>query len=236
VCSSDLELRAAVDALSRLGRDPVKVIAMTHLAWVLRERGSADQAVDTARAALRTARASGDRFALAYASRGLAGALLATGRSASAERAARRAARLFEQINDPIGAAQSLRVQGEALAMDPTRLVEAEQALTAAAEIFRSRGHSWGLTLVELSLGEAQVRRGLAGAETRLREALRFWTAENVPAMRARTLVALAQVAEGSGDPSAVLLRTEAYELYRSLNAPQAKELALQLGWDDDGR
>ncbi|GIF62263.1 SARP family transcriptional regulator [Asanoa ishikariensis] len=231
---AESELRAAVDGLDRFGRDSVKVIAMTNLAWVLRERGASDEAIDVVRAALRTARGAGDRFALAYASRGLAGALLAADRSALAERTARRAARLFEQINDPIGAAQSLRVQGEALAKDPARLVEAEQAFRAAAEIFRRRGHNWGLTLAELSLGEAQARRGLAGADTRLREVLRFWTAENVPALRARTLVALAQVAEQAGDPSAVLLKTEAYELYRSLKAPQAKELARQLGWDED--
>jgi tetratricopeptide (TPR) repeat protein len=228
------ELRAAIDGLDRAGRVPVKVIAMTHLAWVLRERGAADEAIENVRAALKTARRAGDKFALAYASRGLAGALLAAGQSSSAEQTARRAVRLFEQINDPIGTAQSLRVRGEALANDSARLAEAEQAFAAAAEIFRSRGNTWGLALAELSLGEAQARRGLAGADTRLREVLRFWTDENVPALRARALVALAQVAEHSGDPSAVLLKTEAYELYRSLNAPQAKDLGRQLGWDED--
>jgi tetratricopeptide (TPR) repeat protein len=232
LAESEAELRAAVDGLDRARRDPV--IAMTNLAWVLRERGAGDEAVETARAALRTARRAGDRFGLAYASRGLAGALLAAGRSTSAEQAARRAARLFEQINDPIGAAHSLRTQGEALANDPARLLEAEETFATAAEIFRSRGNRWGLTLAELSIGEAQARRGLAGADTRLREVLRFWTNENVPALRARTLVALAHLAEQADDPSAVLLKTEAYEIYRSLNAPQAKELARQLGWDDD--
>ncbi|GIF77856.1 ATP-binding protein [Asanoa siamensis] len=228
------ELRAAVDDLDRAGRIPVKALAMTHLAWVLRERGAAAEAIETARSALMTARRAADRFALAYASRGLAGALLAAGRSSAAERAARRAVRLFEQIDDPIGAAQSLRTQGEALASDATRLLEAEQTFMAAAEIFRARGHSWGLTLAELSLGEAQARLGRPGADIRLREVLRFWTAEDVPAMRARTLVALAQVAEQAGDPSAVVLRTEAYEIYRRLNAPQVKELARQLGWDEE--
>lgn len=91
-----------------------------------------------------------------------------------------------------------------------------------------------GLALAELSLGEAQARRGHLDADTRLREALKFWTNENVPALRARTLVALAQLAEQADDPSALLLKTEAYELYRSLNAWQAKELARQLGWDED--
>ncbi|MEV4621104.1 helix-turn-helix domain-containing protein [Asanoa sp. NPDC049573] len=228
------ELRAAVDGLDRDGRYPVKVIAMTQLAWVLRQRGAVDEAIETVRAALMTARRGGDTFGLAYASRGLAGALLAAGRNTAAERAARRAVKLFEDIDDPIGAAQSLRTQGEAVAGDPTRLVEAENLFAAAAEVFRSRGHSWGLALAELSLGEAQARRGIAAADVRLRRVLRFWTDENVPALRARTLVALAQVAERAGDPSAVVLRTEAYELYRRLNAPQARELARQLGWDED--
>jgi transcriptional regulator with XRE-family HTH domain/tetratricopeptide (TPR) repeat protein len=227
---AELELRAAAEALGRAGRDDVKAIAMTSLGFVLRQRGDIEGAVQSIQTALGIAQRDGDRFAEAYASRGLAGAHLAAGRVDEAEYAARQAAQLFQQIDDPIGAAQSLRVQGEALARDPHRLVEAERAFEAAANVFRSRGHGWGLALVELSLGETEVRRGAAGAEERLRRALRFWTDEDVPALRARTLVALAAAAERAGDQSAQLLLTEAYELYRSLKAPEATELAQRLG------
>ena len=232
--AAEAQLRAAVDGLAQTDRDPVKVVAMANLSFVLRERGAADEAVKTVQSAMLTARRSGDRFALAYASRGLAGALLAVGRFDRAGRAARQAARLFRDINDPVGAAQSLRTLGEALDRDATRTLEAEEAFTDAAEIFRSRGHHWGLALTELSLGETRARRGDSRADALLRNSLKYWTNENVPALRARTLVALATVAEQADDPSAVLLLTEAYEIYRNLQAPQAQELFHRLGWEDE--
>ncbi|MEV4536600.1 hypothetical protein AB0J82_22720 [Asanoa sp. NPDC049518] len=74
----------------------------------------------------------------------------------------------------------------------------------------------------------AYASRGLASA---LLAVGRASAAERTAALRARTLVALAQIAD---DASAVVLRTEAYEIYRRLNAPQTHELTRQLGWDDD--
>lgn len=231
---AETELRAASEALGRAGRDAVQAIALTSLGFVLRQRGDIEGAVRSIETALAIAQRDDDRFTEAYASRGLAGALLAAGRVDEAEYTARRAAELFQQIDDPIGAAQSLRAMGEALAHDPHRLAEAERAFEAAANVFRNRGHGWGLALAELSLGETEVRRGAPRAQERLRRALRFWTDEHVPALRARTLVALAAVAERAGDPSAQLLLTEAYEVYRSLNAPEATGLARRLGLAGD--
>ncbi|MEV4536213.1 tetratricopeptide repeat protein [Asanoa sp. NPDC049518] len=232
--AAEEQLRSAVENLARTDRDPVTVIAMANLAFVLRQRGAVDEAVTTLQTALLTARRSGDRFALAYASRGLASALLAAGRVDRAGRAARQAARLFRDMNDLAGAAQSLRTLGEALDRDPARALEAEEAFAEAAEIFRGRGHTWGLALTELSLGETRARRQDPRAQALLRSSLRFWTDENVPALRARALVALATVAEQAGDPSAVLLLTEAYELYRGVGAPEAQALVRRLGWDED--
>jgi tetratricopeptide (TPR) repeat protein len=227
---AERELRAAADELRRTGIRPTESRTLTHLGFVMRQRGDAVGAIRTIRAALTIAQACGDLFAQACATRGLAGAQLDDGRTRDAERAARRAAALFERIGDPIGAAQSLRVLGEALACDPNRPDEAEYALASAAMIFRERGHAWGSALVELNLGELEVRRGAPGAAERLRQTLRFWTEEKIPLLQARTLVALAAAAEHDGDPSAGELLRTAYGIYEELKAPQAAELADRLG------
>ncbi len=229
---AETELRAAADELRRTGCLPAEAMARTHLGFVQRQRGDAAGAVLIIRSALATARSCEDEFAQAYATRGLVGALLDNGQAREAEHTARQAVALFERIGDPIGAAQGLRVLGEALASDVDRTSEAEQALASAAVIFRNSGHEWGLALVELSLGEIEVRRGVAGAPDRLRRALRFWTDENIPQLRARTLVALGTAAENAGDPAARDLLLQAYHLYRDMKAPQATELAKRLGKD----
>ncbi len=229
---AETELRTAADELRKAGCLPAEAMARTHLGFVRRQRGDATGAVHIIRAALATARSCEDEFAQAYATRGLVGALLDNGRPHEAEHRARQAVALFERIGDPIGAAQSLRVLGEALASDVDRTSEAEQALASAAVIFRNSGHDWGLALVELSLGEIEVRRGVAGAADRLRRALRFWTDENIPQLRARTLVALGTAAENAGDPAARELLLQAYHLYQGMKAPQATELATRLGHD----
>uniref|UniRef100_UPI0013C37780 hypothetical protein n=1 Tax=Allorhizocola rhizosphaerae TaxID=1872709 RepID=UPI0013C37780 len=126
--------------------------------------------------------------------------LMAMGRPREAERAARKAATLFERIGDPIGAGQSRRALGEAIARDPARWAEAERALTAAQAIFRDQGYEWGLALAELSLGEVEVRRGAATAVERLRRSLAYWTEMGVPALQARSLAALAEAADDHSD------------------------------------
>ncbi|GAB3981238.1 tetratricopeptide repeat protein [Plantactinospora veratri] len=227
---AEIELRAAAEALRRIGRSLVEARALTSLGFVLRQRGDTDEAVRVIRAAIAIARSRQDPFTQAYGLRGLAGALLAKGRDGDAERAARKAAELFARIGDPIGTAQSLRALGESLAGDPERAAEAEEALSTAAVVFRDRGNDWGLALTELSLGEVELRRGTDGAVERLERSLRYWTEEQVPALQARALVALADAAERNGDPAAGELLIEAYRLYRKLGVPQAAELAQRLG------
>lgn len=56
------------------------------------------------------------------------------------------------------------------------------------------------------------------------------WIREQVPALPARTLVALGSVAERSGDPAARELVTQAHRLYRGISAPEADQLAARLG------
>jgi hypothetical protein len=120
-------------------------------------------------------------------------------------------------------------VWGEALASDPARFAEARQAFTVAADAFRDRGYDWGVALCDLSLGEVEVRAGAPRAPERLRRALRYWTRENVPALQARTLVALADAAERTGgtDPRRFLRR--AHRLYSDLSMPAAERVAARL-------
>ncbi|GAA3193035.1 ATP-binding protein [Nonomuraea roseoviolacea] len=238
---AEAELRHAVERLGRAGLPLAKATALTSLGFLLRQRGETAMAVDVVRSALGIARSCGDPFAEAYVLRGLAGALLAHGRPGEAEGAARQAAILFDRVGDPIGTAQSLRSLGEALAQLPAPpsaaswaasplLAEAKAALAAAAAVFRQRGHRWGLALTELSLGEIEARQGLPEAAPRLRRSLRYWTTEQVPALRARTLVALASAAENDGDPAACDLLRQAYGLYLELASPVAADLAARLG------
>jgi tetratricopeptide (TPR) repeat protein/transcriptional regulator with XRE-family HTH domain len=223
-------LRTAADELARVERHTARASALTTLGFVLRQRGETAEAERVIREALALSRSYGNRSIEAYASRVLASTLLAAGQHQKAARAARRAATLFQQIGDPLSAAQSMRTLGEALAEVPGRLVEAEQTLTAAAAQFEDRGYAWGYALTELSLGELEVRRGAPGAADRLRRALGYWVGEQVPALQARTLVALAGAAEQAGDPEARRLLLEAYEIYQELKAPEAAELANRLG------
>jgi transcriptional regulator with XRE-family HTH domain/tetratricopeptide (TPR) repeat protein len=227
---AEKELHTAAAELAQAGRGDVRAMALTNLAFAQRQQGRVAEAVETARSAEAAAGAGEDTFVVAYASRGLAGALLAADRPGEAAEAARRAAEIFEQIGDPIGTAQSLRALGEALTHDPVRRTEAEQVLHAAATLFRERGNDWGLHLAELSLGELAVRAGTAGAADHLRRALRYFTDEQVPALRGRTLVALADAAEQAGDPGARGLLAQAHELYRELGMPDAATLAARLG------
>jgi len=227
---AEAELRMAADRLADADRPLARAIALTSLGFVRRQRGDTADALNAIRAALAIARPLGDRFTEAYALRGLAGALLADGRHREAESAARRAASLFHQVGDPIGAAQSMRTLGEALAHRPDRLMKAERALTTAASLFRDHGYDWGVALTELSLGELEARRGSPKAAARLHRSLRYWTDKQVPALRARTLVALATAAERSGDPAARTHLIQAYELYQALGAPAAAELGERLG------
>jgi tetratricopeptide (TPR) repeat protein/transcriptional regulator with XRE-family HTH domain len=227
---AETQLSAAVEELGRVGQHPNKAIAMCTLGFVLRQRGNAAEAIQVTRSALQIARIHGDRYTRAFAWRSLSAPLLAGGCRGEAQRAARRAAVLFEQIGDDIGRAQSLRALGEALATDPHRLPAAEQALSSAAAIFRDQGHDWGMALTELSLGEVEVRRGVAGAADRLRRSLEYWTSAQVPALQARTLVALSAAAEQAADPAARELLVEAHRLYHQLEAPEAAALAARLG------
>ncbi|WP_117212948.1 ATP-binding protein, partial [Allorhizocola rhizosphaerae] len=118
---AEAELRTAVRELDAVGLHATRAIALTSLAFVSRERGQSTEAVKFSRAALAVARSCGSVFAEAFASRSLAGSLMAMGRPREAERAARKAATLFERIGDPIGAGQSRRALGEAIARDPAR-------------------------------------------------------------------------------------------------------------------
>ncbi|WP_169576994.1 ATP-binding protein [Nonomuraea coxensis] len=230
VQEAEAELRTAVERLEEANLPLARALALTSLGFMLRERGDTAEAVDVITSALSIARSCGARFTEAYALRGLAGALRACDRPRQAQEAAREAAAIFEQVGDLIGTAQSLRVLGEALAHEPHRLEEVKQALTAAAALFRDQGHRWGLALTELSLGEIEARQGNPHASARLRRSLRYWVDEQVPALQARTLVALADAGERQGDPATRELLMEAYQIYQALEAPAAAELAGRLG------
>lgn len=227
---AEAEIRAAVRELRLTGQRSAEAVALTNLGFVLRQRGDGAEAVTVLRAASLIARSCGDRFAQACSSRGIAGAFLVQGRVQEAQRAARRSVTLFDQIGDLIGTAQSLRVLGEALAHEPHKRAEAERVLGGAAALFREQGHSWGLALTELSLGEVELNRDAEGAADLLHRSLRYWTDNQVPALRARTLVALASAAERAGAPDARELLESAHRIYRELGIPAADELATRLG------
>ncbi|GIJ57174.1 helix-turn-helix domain-containing protein [Virgisporangium aurantiacum] len=226
---AEAELRAAADGLADVGLPANRAIALSSLGFVRRERGDVAAAVRTLRSASTVARGCGDLFAQAYVGRGLAGVFLADGRPGEAERTAARAAALFDRVGDAIGAAQSRRVRGEALAREPARSAEARQVFTDVIDVFRRRGYDWGLALCELCLGEVEVREGVREAPARLHRALRYWTRENVPALQARTLVALADAAERDGAPDARRFLRRAHRLYVELSMPAADAVAARL-------
>ncbi|MDG4825034.1 NB-ARC domain-containing protein [Asanoa sp. WMMD1127] len=222
LAEAETELRNAVEELGRVDRRSTEALALTNLGFVLRQKGESAAAVALIRTARDIARSENDLFAEAYTLRVLAGALLPAGRRREAEQAAETAAELFTRIGDPIGAAQSLRVLGEALAQSPGRRADAEKALSAAATMFRDRMNYWGLALTDLTLGEIGARHGADDAVDLLERSLRYWTDEQVPALRARALMALAVAAEHAGDPKARRLEMEAHRLYRDLGVPSA--------------
>ncbi|MDG6107225.1 helix-turn-helix domain-containing protein [Dactylosporangium aurantiacum] len=221
-------LRTAEEELDRIGRQDSRALALTSLAFVLRQRGESGEAVRIARAAQALGEAQRNRFVQAYAGRGLAGALLSAGLRDEAAHWARRAAELYTGIGDPIGAGQSLRALGEALADDPAHHGEAERLLRGAATLFRGHGYRWGLALTELSLGELLVRRGTGEAVEVLRASLRFWSDEAVPALLARALVALADAEERRGGDARTLLE-QAFEHYTAIGSPAAAAVARRL-------
>ncbi|MFC7549037.1 ATP-binding protein [Plantactinospora sp. GCM10030261] len=227
LAEAEAELCGAIDGLAD-DRLPNRAIALCSLGFVHRQRGDTTGAVRFLRRASTIARSCDDPFAQAYTNRGLAGAYLANGQPGPAERAAAKAATLFARIGDVIGAAQGMRVRGEALAAEPGRLADAEWVLRAAAEAFQARGHDWGFALAELSLGEVETRTAAPGAAARLRRSLRYWSKENVPALRARTLVALAEAVDRDGRPDTRLLR-RAHRIYRDLSMPAADTIAARL-------
>jgi tetratricopeptide (TPR) repeat protein len=229
LAEAEQELLETIPQLTGFPLRQAEAIALTSLAFVHRQQGRLDVAVRDARAALVAARSCGDRFAEAYACRGLAGALVQSGRLRSAQRVARRAVASFDAIGDPIGAGQSLRTLGEALTGDPERSPEARRALMAAASIFRDRGFVWGICLAELSLAELELLRDGRTSVERLDRCLEFWTREKVPALTARTLVALARATEGRDGPKARRLLKKAHQLYVTLDPPQAASIAARL-------
>ncbi|SBT43226.1 ATP-binding protein [Micromonospora auratinigra] len=212
------ELRAAADELALVG-NPGTAIALTNLAFVQQQRGNAAAALETSEAALLVARTGDSPITEAFALRRLSSTRLENGRVAEAQQAARRAVELFQWSGDAIGAAQSMRALGEALARDPARRAEAEQVFARAADLFRERGHRWGLALTELSLGELEATHDGPAAVERLRRALHYWTEESVPALRARTLVALAVASESDDPVAAAEFRAEAAQVRRQLGS-----------------
>jgi transcriptional regulator with XRE-family HTH domain/tetratricopeptide (TPR) repeat protein len=187
-------LRAAERGLDRDGLQVRRAVALANLGFVLRERGLPGQAVETLKAAVSVARAHGDDYSQAYTGRGLAAALIAVGDLRQAQHHAEQAADTFAQLDDRIGAAQSLRVWGEALGRDPDRLQEAQVVLQRAVCLFRENAFDWGVALTELTLGEALARHRDPRAAAFLRRSLAYWEAERVPALRARALQALDDV------------------------------------------
>jgi transcriptional regulator with XRE-family HTH domain/tetratricopeptide (TPR) repeat protein len=200
---AEAALRAAERGLDRDGLQSRRAVALANLGFVLRERGRPTQAVATLKAAVSVARAHGDGFSRAYAARGLAGALIAIGDLGPAQSYAEEAADSFAGLDDRIGAAQSLRVWGDALGRDPDRLEEAQVILGRAVSLFRENAFDWGVALTELTLGEALARHRDSRAVAYLRRSLAFWDSEGVPALRARALRALRDIDAAAASPPA---------------------------------
>lgn len=198
---AEAELRGAAEELA-LVNEPTAAIALVNLAFVQQQRGHSGAALETSEAALAVARAHRSGIIEAFALRRLSSTCLDNGRIDASQQAAQRAVELFHWAGDAIGAAQSMRALGEALARQVHRRAAAQQVLAAAAVLFEERGHSWGLALTELSLGELEAADGTAGAVERLHRSLRYWTEQSVLPLQVRTLTALA-VASEHVDPSA---------------------------------
>jgi transcriptional regulator with XRE-family HTH domain/tetratricopeptide (TPR) repeat protein len=189
-------LRDAEAQLDRAGLHAQRAIALTNLGFALREQGHATQAVRTLRVATALAEQRGDRYSHAYASRGLATALLAVDQIRPAQAYGQQAAAAFAEIDDRIGTGQSLRVWGEALSRDKDRSADAEPVLREALNLFRANAFDWGIALTELTLGELFARRHHPEASTILRRSLEYWNTAGIPALQQRAQRALNTIAD----------------------------------------
>ena len=199
---AETELRAADRGLDGDGLQSRRAVTQANLGFVLRQRGLAAQAVETLHVAVSVAQSHGDDFSQAYTSRGLAAALIAVGDIEQAQRYAEKAANSFADLDDRIGAAQSLRVWGEALGRDPDRLQQAQTIMERAIYLFRENAFNWGVALTELTLGEALARHRDPRAIAYLRRSLSYWDSEGVPALRARALRALRDIGAAAAAPA----------------------------------
>lgn len=189
-------LRQAEIQLGRAGLHAQRAVALANLGFALREQGQAAEAVRTLRAAAALANERGDSYSQAYTSRGLASALLAIDEIRQAQDYAHQAAAAFAKLDDHIGAAQSLRVWGEALSRDEDHCGDAESILEQALDLFRANGFDWGVALTQLTLGELLARRHRPEAATLLRRSLTYWTTAGVPALQQRAIHALHDTVE----------------------------------------
>jgi tetratricopeptide (TPR) repeat protein/transcriptional regulator with XRE-family HTH domain len=184
-------LQDAQIQLDRAGLHAQRAIALANLGFALREQGQMTEAVRTLRAAIAVSEQCGNSYTHAYASRGLATALLALNKVREAQAYGQQAATAFAKIDDRIGAAQSLRVWGEALSRDEDRSADAEPILRQALDLFRTNAFSWGVALTELTLGELFARQHHPDASTMLRRSLAYWKTAGIPALQQRARQAL---------------------------------------------
>jgi tetratricopeptide (TPR) repeat protein len=195
---AEVSLRLAERELHHADLPSHHAVALANLGFVLRQQGKTDEAVRTLRWAASVAADHGTAYSQAYTTRALATALLAAGEVTQAQQHARQAAAAFTDLGDHIGAAQSLRVLGEGLGRAANGSEQALPVLDQALTLFRDHGFTWGVALTELTIGEILARHHEPGALHLLQRSLAYWTREQVPALRARTLHALQNVPGGS--------------------------------------
>jgi tetratricopeptide (TPR) repeat protein len=117
----------------------------------------------------------------------------------------------FLASGDPLGEAFARTALALALAEGPVgELTEAEREITTALEIFRARGHAWGLTVALIGAGRVHLSAGdISAARAVFTEALEVSTANSDEFSRgiSEHQLGVAEFHSGNADSAAALFR-----------------------------
>lgn len=204
-----------------------------HLGSLFRDQGNHRKAVATLQSALDTFRAAGDR-------RGQARTLWSLGSVHQAQNQLDHAGELYRQMleitsetGDPLGAAYAAQALAT-IHIRQGKAALAQPGLTDCLEEFRQLHDPYGEGLTLTALGELHHAEGrLDLSNEYLSSALGQWEDLQLPLWRARTLRDLGDLHQARGEPEdARSTWREALAVFQQLDAPEAADLATQLGYE----
>ncbi|MFE9448387.1 BTAD domain-containing putative transcriptional regulator [Streptomyces sp. NPDC006739] len=215
-------LETALDRYGPSGDLDARAGVLYGIGYVHREQGRAAEAREALFQALDLYRAAGDRNGEALTLRSLALCHRAEDAHAEAERLLHEALAVFASLQDTFGVMYTEQSLAK-VELRTGRTERARERLSRCLAVARERQDRFGEALVLRTLGETHLAAGEPGrAREPLEHALALWTELRLPLWRARTLWDLA---EARGDDGAArAARSEALEVFRSLDCREARE------------